>query len=88
MIFLYIVSIYKNMERMNISLGTFLIIIVGSVLYSRKKDRQLLETHDYDDEQSTFMRKVLIDETQLSKVRVLLFHLDLAHLLIQANAFH
>lgn len=56
------------MERMNISLGAFLIIIVGSVLYSRKKDRQLLETHDYDDEQSTFMRKVLIDETQLSKV--------------------
>jgi len=56
------------MERMNMSLGAFLIIIVGSVLYSRKKDKRLLEMHDYDDEQSNFMRKVLIDETQLSKI--------------------
>ena len=53
---------------MNMSLGAFLIIIVGSVLYSRKKDKRLLEMHDYDDEQSNFMRKVLIDETQLSKI--------------------
>ncbi len=56
------------MERMNMSLGAFLIIVVGSVLYSRKKDKRLLEMHDYDDEQSNFMRKVLIDETQLSKI--------------------
>jgi len=56
------------MERVDMSFGLFLIIIVSGVLYSRSKDKKLIETHDYDDEQSSFMRKVLIDETQLSKV--------------------
>ena len=55
------------MERINISLGALFIVIVCGTLYSRKKDKRLMETYDYDDEQSKFMRKVLIDETQLAK---------------------
>ena len=55
------------MERINISLGALFIVIVCGTLYSRKKDKRLMETYDYDDDQSKFMRKVLIDETQLAK---------------------
>ena len=42
------------MERVDMSFGLFLIIIVSGVLYSRSKDKKLIETHDYDDEQSSF----------------------------------
>ena len=53
---------------MDISLGILLVVVIGGVLYSRKKDKKLIESNDYDREQSKFMKKILIDETQLSKV--------------------
>lgn len=56
------------MKRMDISLGILLVVVIGGVLYSRKKDKKILELHDYDKEQSKLMKKILIDETQLSKV--------------------
>ncbi len=56
------------MKRTDITLGILLVVVIGGVLYSRKNDKKLLELHDYDDEQSRFMKKVLIDETQLAKV--------------------
>ena len=56
------------MKRTDITLGILLVVVIGGVLYSRKNDKKMFELHDYDDEQSRFMKKVLIDETQLAKV--------------------